>query len=334
PDLKRVVTPPYDVITLEAQEIYYHRHDHNVIRLDLGKEFPDDSPNNNRYTRAAVFFKDWGENRILIQDDRPALYRYEITYSLPHRGQAFSKTLKGFFSIVKLEPFSSGKILPHENTFPKVKEDRLQLLRACRANFSPIFGLYMDAENHVQGLLEQGSSGISPRIDVVNEDQTHHRMWSVDDPDLIHKIQKQLSSEILLIADGHHRYETALVFRQEYPQADHMLMLLVNMKDEGMSLLPIHRVLHGLSADRAERLLKDLPQYFEMESAIPNLAGLQQHMEKTGKQQTAIGLYSHTGQYQLLRLKPEELRKAKALLNTPSTLTPLDVDIFDQVILE
>ncbi len=334
PDLKRVVTPPYDVITPEAQEIYYHRHDHNVIRLDLGKEFPDDSPNNNRYTRAAGFFKDWRKNRILIQDDRPSLYRYEITYSLPHQGQAFPKTLRGFFSIVKLEHFSSGKILPHENTFPKVKEDRLQLLRACRANFSPIFGLYMDAENRVQGLLEQGSSGITPRIDVVNEDQTHHRIWSVDDSDLIHKIQKQLSSEILLIADGHHRYETALVFRQEYPQADHMLMLLVNMKDEGMSLLPIHRVLHGLSADRAERLLKDLSQYFEMESAIPNLAGLQQHMEKTGKQQTAMGLYSRTGQYQFLRLKPEGLRKTKALLNTPSTSTPLDVDIFDQVVLE
>jgi uncharacterized protein (DUF1015 family) len=334
PELKQVVTPPYDVITPEAQEIYYRRHDHNVIRLDLGKEFPGDSPQNNRYTRAAVFFKDWRKTGILIQDSQPALYRYEITYSLAHQGQVSCKTLRGFFAIVKLEPFSSGKILPHENTFPKVKEDRLHLLRACRANFSPIFALYMDSESRVQGLLEQGSSGIPPRIDFVNEDQTHHRLWSVDHPDLIHNIQKQLSSEILLIADGHHRYETALAFRQEYHQADHMLMLLVNMKDQGMSLLPIHRVLHGLSADRAERLLKDLPQYFEVQSAIPNLAALQQQMEKTGKQRTAMGLYSHTGQYQLLRLKPEGLRKAKVLLNAPPTSIPLDVDIFDQLILE
>ena len=334
PDLKQVVTPPYDVITPEAQEIYCRRHDHNAIRLDLGKEFPDDSPTNNRYTRAAVFFEDWRKNRILIQDGRPALYRYEITYSLADQGQASRKTLRGFFAIVKLEIFSSGKILPHENTFPKVKEDRLHLLRACRANFSPIFALYMGSEDRVQGLLEQGSSGITPRIDFVNEDQIHHRLWSVDNSDLIHIIQKQLSSEILLIADGHHRYETALAFRQEYPPADHMLMLLVNMKDQGMSLLPIHRVLHGLSADQTERLFKDLPQYFEIESAIPNLAALQQRMEKTGKKQTTMGLYSHTGHYQFLRLKPEGLRKAKGLLNTPPTSTPLDVDIFDQLVLE
>jgi uncharacterized protein (DUF1015 family) len=333
-DLKQVVTPPYDVITPEAQEIYYRRHDCNVIRLDLGKEFPDDNPQNNRYTRAAGFFKGWQENRILIQDNRPALYQYEITYSLSHPGQTSPKTLRGFFAIVKLEPISSGRILPHENTFPKVKEDRLHLLRACRANFSPIFALYMDAQNRIQDLLEQGSSKIAPRIDFVHEDQTHHRMWSVDHPDVVQKIQKQLSSEILLIADGHHRYETALAFRQEYPQADHMLMLLVNMKDPGMSLLPIHRVLHGLSADRTERLLKDLSRYFETETAIPNLADLQQRMEKTGQQQTVMGLYSHTGHYQLLRLKPEGLRKAKALLNTPPPSSPLDVDIFDQLVLE
>ncbi len=333
-DLNQVVTPPYDVITPEAQETYYHRHEHNVIRLDLGKEFPDDQPTNNRYTRAAGFFKDWQKDQILLQDGRPALYRYEITYSLGHVGQSPRKTLRGFFAIVKLEPFSSGKILPHENTFPKVKEDRLNLLRACRANFSPIFALYLDPEDQVQGFLEQGSSGIHPRIDFVHEDQTHHRMWGIDDPDLIHKIQKRLSSEILLIADGHHRYETALAFRQEYPQADHMLMLLVNMKDSGMSLLPIHRVLHGLSADRAQRLLKDLSKYFEVESAIPDLASLQQRMEKTIKPQTALGLYSHPGNYQLLRLTPKGLQKAQGLLNTPAQSTPLDVDIFDQLVLE
>jgi len=334
PDLKQVVTPPYDVINPEAQAIYHRRHPHNVIRLDLGEQFPDDSTTNNRYTRAAAYFKDWLKNQVFIQDNHPALYRYEITYSLGHQRQTSKKTLRGFFAVVRLEPFSSGKILPHENTFPKVKEDRLNLLRACRANFSPIFALYLDSEDRVQNLLEQGSSKASLRIDFINEDQTHHRMWSAKDPGLIRKIQERLAPQILLIADGHHRYETALAFREEYPKADHMLMLLVNMKDPGMSLLPIHRVMQNLSADRAERLLKDLPRYFQVETNIPTLASLQQRMEKSGQHQSTMGLYTDRGDYQLLILKPEGLQKARALLNMPATSTPLDVDIFDQLVLE
>ena len=333
-DLQQVVTPPYDVITPEAQASYHRRHTHNVIRLDLGEQFPDDNPSKNRYTRAASYFKDWLKNRVLLQDNAPSLYRYEITYALGHQNKSAKKTLRGFFAAVRLEPFSSGKILPHENTFPKIKEDRLNLLRTCKANFSPIFALYMDPEDHIQDLLEQGSAKVAPRIDFSYEDQTHHRMWSVQDPALIQKIQKRLAPWILLIADGHHRYETALAFREEYPKAAHMLMLLVNMKDQGMSLLPIHRVLHGLSMNQAEQLLKSLPRYFQIEQNIPTLANLQQRMEKSSQHQSTIGLYTDPGDYQLLSLKSEGLQKAKSLLNMPATSNPLDVDIFDQLVLE
>lgn len=342
-NLKEVVTPPYDVITPEGQEIYYRRHEHNVIRLDLGKEFSGDSPINNRYIRAAAYFKDWREKHILNQDEHPALYRYEITTSpshhkqaspKPHQTQAPQKTLSGFFATVRLEPYSSRRILPHEDTFPKVKEDRLNLLRAARANFSPIFALYADPEDRVQRLLEQSCSGACPRIDFVNEDQTHHRMWSVEDPRLIRKIQDLLEPQNLLIADGHHRYETALAFWEEYPAADHMLMFLVNMKDKGLSLLPIHRLLHGLSADRLQRLLRDLPQYFQIDSNISELASLQEQMKEAGKQQPTLGLYTTKGDYQLLSLKPDRLKKATARQNMMASLIHLDVNIFDQVVVE
>ena len=342
-DLQEVVTPPYDVITPEAQENYYRRNEYNVIRLDLGKEAPGDKPTNNKYTRAAAHFKDWRRQGILRQDDPPALYRYEISYSTGSQGptalkspslRASRKTLRGCFAAVRLEPYSSGRILPHEDTFPKVKEDRLNLLRTCRANFSPIFILYLDPEDRIQRLLEQGSSQNPPRIDFVNEDHTHHRMWSVADPDLIHQTQERLSPQNLLIADGHHRYETALAFREEYPQADHMLMFLVNMKDQGLSLLAIHRLLHGLPAERLERLLKDLPQYFHIHSDIHDLADLQGRMKDAGKNQPALGVYTHKGDFLLLNPKSEGIQRVAARSNLPIASTPLDVNLLDQIILE
>ncbi|MGH7275225.1 MAG: DUF1015 domain-containing protein, partial [Nitrospiria bacterium] len=342
-DLQEVVTPPYDVITPEAQENYYRRNEYNVIRLDLGKEAAGDGPANNKYTRAAAYFRDWQRQGILKQDEHPALYRYEITYSTDSPGQkrskseslrASRKTLRGCFGAVRLETYSSGRILPHEDTFPKVKEDRLNLLRACRANFSPIFTLYLDPEDRIQRLLEQGSSQNPPRIDFVNEDHTHHRMWSVADPALIHQIHERFSPQNLLIADGHHRYETALAFREEYPQADHMLMFLVNMKDPGLSLLAIHRLLHGLPAERVERLLKDLPQYFHIHSDIRDLANLQERMQEIGKIQPTLGLYTHKGDFLLLNPKSEGLQLIAARLNLPAMSTPLDVNLLDPLILE
>lgn len=339
--IEEVVTPPYDVITPEAQEAYYRRHEYNVIRLDLGKTYPDDGPTHNRYSRAAAYFQEWRKNKILIRDGSPSFYRYEITYALSPHGtpsgqldlKTHAKTLRGFFGAVKLEPYSTGRILPHEDTFPKVKEDRLNLLRACRANFSPILTLYADPEDRVQKLLEQGSAAHPPRIDLTHEGQTRHRLWEVDDPDIIREIQQRLSGKILLIADGHHRYETALAFQKEYPKADQMLMLLVNMRDPGLSLLPYHRVLHGLAQDRVEDLVKNLSRYFQI-TDLPDLTTLQKRMEESGKKQPTLGAYDRHRGFLLLRIKPEGVQKATAGSRRGKDTIPLDVDIFDQLVLD
>jgi uncharacterized protein (DUF1015 family) len=341
--LKDVVTPPYDVITPEAQDLFYQRSPYNIVRLDLEKESSEDSASNNRYTRAAGYFKAWRNQHILRQDERPAFYPYHITYPLSHRAPLSQKpdqppgqkrTLRGFFSTVHLEPYTTRRILPHEDTFPKVKEDRLNLLRATRANFSPIFTLYQDPGNQIHGILEQACRDIPPRIDFVNDDQTQHRMWSIEANNTIRQIQELLHPQNMLIADGHHRYDTALAFQKEHPQADRMLMLLVNMNDEGLSLLPIHRVLHGFPADRMQKLFEALPQYFQVESNIPDLISLEQRMEDEGKKQPTLGLYSEKGSYQLLRLKPEGLQRSIAQPKMPEPLARLDVNIFDQLVLE
>ena len=295
-ELAEVTTPPYDVITPEAQEAYYRRHANNIVRLDLGKITPGDGASHNRYTRAAADFRSWREQQVLIQDDQPAYYRYEISYAPPDHGPqgphdpspdtppAPSKTLKGFFAAVGLEPYHTGNVLPHEDTFPKVKEDRLYLLRACRANFSPIICLYEDPEDTVRRLLEEGSSGQRPGVDFTDEAGMQQRMWGVQAPDALRGVQEFLRSKKLLIADGHHRYETALAFQKEDPKADRMLMLLVNLRDQGLSVLPTHRVLRNLSPDQVRRIPEGLSAYFTVDKGIRSPAELQDRMRQPGQE--------------------------------------------------
>lgn len=333
-DLRAVTTPPYDVITEKAQDEYYRRHENNMVRLDLGKIHPGDTPADNRYTRAAADFSDWKAQGILAQDPRPAFYRYEAVYTPPHAASGETKVLKGFFAAVRLEPYQTGNVLPHEDTFPKVKEDRLSLLRACEANFSPIFCLYEDEEDAVQRLLEEGSAKQAPRIDFADDEGIGQRLWGLEDPGLLGKIEKLLASKRLLIADGHHRYETALAYREENPKADRMLMLLANLRDEGLSVLATHRVLKNLPAQQVDSLLKDLSRNFQVESGIQSLKTLLEKMEAAGKSQRALGLYTSQGDCRLLTAKPSALQQAmeKAGARDPSVY--LDVSLFDQVVLE
>ena len=340
PNLDTVVTPPYDVITPEAQEQYYRSHPYNFVRLDLGKIHPDDHPGNNRYTRAASDYRNWMEQKVLIQDEHPALYRYEITYahsdeapSPSESGEAHrsTRTLHGWFASVALEPYDTGMILPHEDTFPNVKQDRLDLLRTCQANFSPIFCLYTDPEGSIQSLLEQGSSEQPPSVDVVFRDQTHHRLWEVTDPALVRKVQNQFANQKLLIADGHHRYETALAYQQENPAASRMLILLASMQDPGLSLLSTHRVLQNLTPRMVDQIRSGLTRHFEVDNTPQDVAELFKNMQDN-RDLTVLGLFSTQGNFQILKIKPESLQKATP--GTTANQAPLDVDLFDQIILD
>jgi uncharacterized protein (DUF1015 family) len=254
PEISRVVAPPYDVIHASAQRALHARHPNNVIRLELGLEEPGDGPSRNRYTRAAASLRDWLDNGILQRDREPAFYPYMIDYRSPLDPTGTPpKTLKGFFSTVELEEFGSGRIYPHENTQASAKTDRLNLLEACRANFSAIFALFSDPAGTVIQLLDKSVNADKPRIEFTDDDGFRHRLWAVTDRSILNEIRASLKGTPLFIADGHHRYETALAYRQKCRERmgaasglqpyDAVLMLVASLEDPGLTVLPTHRVL-------------------------------------------------------------------------------------------
>ncbi|HBT20009.1 MAG TPA: DUF1015 domain-containing protein [Peptococcaceae bacterium] len=264
-NLEDVVTPPYDVIDEQAQEKYYNRHPYNIIRLELGKTSPTDTPENNRYTRAKEFYDRWLEEDILIRDKEPSIYFYEQGFSCG--GRQYKR--RGFFCAVKLEEYSKNIILPHEETLPKAKEDRLNLMRQCRANFSPIFGLYIDKEKNEEEIFQKLNT-IQPDIEFIDENGQSHKIWAISDSGITQKFQSLLKDKQIFIADGHHRYETALQFSREMntENAGYVMMTLVNIYDSGLVIFPTHRLLKNLKEFETDKFLNSLKKHYETESIL------------------------------------------------------------------
>lgn len=254
-DLRRVVAPPYDIIDEAEQRALHERHPQNVIRLELGLDEPGDGPGRNRYTRAASALREWLRSGALRRENQPALYYHTIEYVPPGGApDGPKKMLKGFLATVQLEEFGSGHIYPHENTRAAAKSDRLNLLEACGANFSPIWSLYSDPHGEILGRLEQAVKGTAPRVDFPDDAGFRQRLWAVTDEAVVRHVVNAMKSRPLFIADGHHRYETALNYRRirreqagggtAGPQPyDRVLMLLGALEDPGLTVLPTHRVL-------------------------------------------------------------------------------------------
>lgn len=253
-DVSRVVAPPYDVIDAAFQNALHARHPHNVIRLELGLDEPTDGPAQNRYTRAAALLKDWMAGGVLQRERQPAIYPYTIEYRSPSDESGTPlKTLKGFFSTVELEEFGTGKIYPHENTRAAAKTDRLNLLEACGANFSAIFSLFSDPKGTVIRLIDKSVNADKPRFDFKDDEGFRQRLWAITDRAVLNEIVTFMQSTPLFIADGHHRYETALNYRRARRERagttkgaqpyDAVLMLFASLEDPGLTVLPTHRVL-------------------------------------------------------------------------------------------
>lgn len=253
-DVSRVVAPPYDVIDAHGQQKLHDRHPHNVIRLELGLDEPQDGPAQNRYTRAAAQLRDWMAGGVLQREREPAIYPYTIEYRSPlEAATAPLKTLKGFFSTVELEEFGTGKIYPHENTRAAAKTDRLNLLEACGANFSAIFSLFSDPKGTVIQLIDKSVNADKPRFDFRDDEGFRQRLWAITDRAVLSEITACMKSTPLFIADGHHRYETALNYRRIRRERagattgiqpyDAVLMLFASLEDPGLTVLPTHRVL-------------------------------------------------------------------------------------------
>lgn len=262
-DLAAVIAPPYDVIDAAAQQAFYARHEYNIIRLECGMTYPGDDARNNRYTRAAATFNEWRRKGVLTRDDTPALYFYEQIFSLAGE----ERRRCGFFCGLKLEPYGST-IFPHEETLSAPKNDRLALLRACQANFSPIFALYADPEAVVSQLFSRNEE---PTYDFVCDQGQRHRLWVVRDANVISAICKFFIGKPIYIADGHHRFETALQYASERravecpagPAAyDFILALLVNVYDPGLVILPTHRLVKVPPSFALDPFLARLSEYF------------------------------------------------------------------------
>jgi len=270
--LEDVLTQPYDKITPEMQTKYYERSAHNLVRIILGKSGETDTDVFNVYTRAAEYLHDWRSGGILKQDAEPGIYAYAQTFTIP--GTADLAERRGLITLGRIHDYADGVVYRHELTHSGPRVDRLNLLRATRAHFGQIFMLYSDPQRQVEALLRAKTED-DPDTSVLDEYETLHRLWRIHDPALIQAVQQSIRDKKLLIADGHHRYETALAYRNERraqsgsadANAAHefVMMTLVPMESRGLVILPTHRVVHGLATFDRERMLEAAERFFDID---------------------------------------------------------------------
>jgi uncharacterized protein (DUF1015 family) len=296
--LSDVVAPPYDVIGPELQEALYRRHPCNVVRLILNRQEPSDDEVDNRYSRAKRFLKNWQEQGVLFPEAQPAIYVYHQEFSAA--GQTFVR--RGFMARMRLEPFGQGQVFPHEETMPGPILDRLMLTVVCKANLSQIFGLYPDPQGETQNLLEEAIAGQTP-IAATDHLGVVHRLWPVTDPQVIGAAAGLMGPKPIFIADGHHRYTTALKYRDEiydsgFLRPDHparfVLMMCIAMDDPGLLVMPTHRLFRGVPQMTAEELAARLGPYFTARPAGegPDQATAVWEDLETGNDQGTLGLYT------------------------------------------
>jgi len=336
--LDDVMSPPYDIISKELQEKLYNKHPNNFVRLILGKINPEDTEENNRYTRAKKMFNEWLDKTILTGSDKPAIFPYKISYKLDGK----DRTMNGFFVLLKLDP-SYKFVKAHERTLSKPKADRLSLMRACHSNLEPIQLLYIDEADAIRKKTDETIG--EPIIDVVGYDGFNHRLWKIEDESVISMIQNQLENDILFIADGHHRYQTAINYADELkektgdsnPDAsyNYRMVVLANMFDEGLAILPTHRFIKkDIKWDDA---LDELKEYFTIEEKIVDgnnaekiSAQIMKDISTNNDHKFAIYLKSR---YYILTLKDEKSMDEFAR-DRSKTWRTLDVSILHKIVLE
>jgi uncharacterized protein (DUF1015 family) len=345
-DLANVVTPPYDVISEKERDMYYERHPKNVIRLDKGRPSPEDDEEDNVYTRAAAYFAEWLDERVLVKDASRRFYLTSVSFTVDEQ----PVTRYGLIARVRLEPFEKGIILPHEETYSKIKSERLELMKACHANFSHIFSVYTDKANLIE-TLKEAAAGKAPENEFRDDHGHHHRMWCIDEPGLQDTISQALKDRRLFIADGHHRYETALTYRDwtaertpgfgpEHP-ANFIMMYLCSIADEGLTILPTHRLLTRVTGSERNSFLRRVDPFFEVESFSFEGEGgdakrekermLARMQKKTGSQTIAAYIKGNRA-FHVLTLKPGVM-KEKFGDDIAEPLRELDVTVLTRIIL-
>jgi uncharacterized protein (DUF1015 family) len=325
--IERVIAPPYDVITPDGQEKLYADSPYNVVRLILGKQSSDDTDQDNRYTRAAAVFGDWIASGVLARDQASAFYAYSQDYEF--QGKQLSRM--GFFARVKVEDFSAGNICPHEFTLAKAKKDRTQLLETCRANFSPIFGLFSDPDGGIDKKLET-VKGENP-LAVVEVNQVTHRFWRLQDEKIISDIVNRFREKKITIADGHHRYETALAYHKAHAgdvsDSAHVMMFLTNLNSENMSIFPIHRMIRCPDTFDGREFLSRVSEFFDVEPVAKNATAenISSLLKKSGTDENKIAFVVYLGKDNAHLLKLKETKNVVPFLqpDEPQEMQILDV---------
>jgi uncharacterized protein (DUF1015 family) len=287
------VTQPYDKITPEMQERYYQASPYNLVRIILGRRLPGDGEAENVYTRAAASFKNWRQTGVLRQDTEPSIYRYSQTFRVPGSaeggapGSQQQAERRGFIALGRIEEYSAGVVFRHEQTLAKPKADRLDLLRATRAHFGQIFMLYSGA-GKVDAVIDSAAAkNKPPDIELTDEYDVVHRVWRISDPSVIASVQQQMRDRKLIIADGHHRYETALTYRNERRAEaetgsgipapyDSVMMTFVDMdhpdkERPGLVILPTHRLVFGLPSFSPAQFQAETRKFFKVEEVDPGI---------------------------------------------------------------
>ena len=335
-----VVTQPYDKINESMQARYYELSPHNLVRIILGKRQETDSPSFNVYTRAAEYLHDWRSGGILKQDPEPSIYLYSQTFNVPGRRELAER--HGLIALGRLHDYSDRVVFPHERTLSKPREDRLNLLRAANAHFGQIFMLYSDPKAEVEQLLKR-TGDEEPDIAVLDEYEVLHRVWRISDPTLLAAVQEKFRDKRLLIADGHHRYETALAYRNERRMAgagsgdnaphEFVMMTFVRIESPGLVILPTHRVVQGLPTYDREKMLETAKPFFtidriDLRSESRSATTL---LEEAGENATAFVAVTRQGPY-LLRTRKRPVQDA--LGDVSARQRELDVVQLHKILLE
>jgi len=336
--LGAVVAPPYDVISTEERAALAARDPHNVVRLILPEGEGDA-----KYGNAARILGDWRKHGILVRDAKPAFYRYDQTFRPPGQAGQGTITRRGFLALVELAPFSDRIVLPHERTLSGPKEDRLKLFRATRTNLSPGFMLYRDPRGALDAPLDTGDV----IAEFATEDGVHHVLAKVSERGAVRAIVEGVARSTLLIADGHHRYETALRYRDEVSEAspnasaraEHRFFMtfLVNGDDKNLVVFPTHRHVHSLASFSFDELLRRAADTF----AVKRLAdgadadAIRAALEEAGRTSSSVAAADRDGRVAILSLRSDvDLAKHPALGQRPEVLRKTDVAVLHSGILE
>jgi uncharacterized protein (DUF1015 family) len=342
-DLAKVICPPYDIIPPPLQQELHRRSEFNFIRIEYGLETQHDNNLDNKYTRAAAFMADMLKQKVLMMDSKPAVYIDEHTFN--YQGKSLKR--RTITAVVKLEEWSKMVIRPHEGTMAKAKSDRLNMLYTLKANTSPIMALYEDKKGELKAILDKQLKK-KPRLTIENYDGESHLIWGIDDEAALAAIHSQLANQPLYIADGHHRYESALNYKRERRGGmiqsnkeepyDFVMMTMIDMADPGLVILPAHRLVDGLSAAAIEGLAAKLPSFFNIKETKIDKAHLDKQISrllgdnKNGQTLILCGLKK--GLLLSLTLRDPESVKSMFPAFHSDIYQKLDVSIVDHVILE